>query len=59
MEYSIIFSYIINMPSSWEVILELMEGAGHDSICEIESFLNTIAMMNINIDVKYPLEDFQ
>ncbi len=59
MEYSIIFSYIINMPSSWEVILELMERAGHDSICEIESFLNTIAMMNINIDVKYPLEDFQ
>jgi len=47
------------MSSSWEVILEFMEGAGHDSICEIESFLDTIAMMNINIDVKYPLEDFQ
>lgn len=56
---SIILSYIIDMPCSWEIILKLMEGAGHDSISQIESFLNTITMMDIDIDIKYSLEDFK
>lgn len=47
------------MPSSWEIILELMERASHDSISKIESLLNTITVMDINIDIEHPLEDFQ
>ena len=31
-----------------------MKTNSHDSICIVESLLNTIAMMNINIKIEYP-----
>ena len=36
-----------------------MERASHDPVSEVESFLNTISMMNIDINVENSLESFQ
>lgn len=47
------------MPSTREVILEFVEGASHDSVGQIESFLNTITVMNIDIDVQNSLICFK
>jgi hypothetical protein len=54
-----IFSDIIDMPCSWEIVFELMEGASHHSICQIESLLDSIPMMNVDIDVKDSLVCFK
>lgn len=43
------------MASAGEVILELMEGASHDPIGQIEGLLNTIAMVDIDIDIEHSL----
>ena len=32
-----------------------MEGASHDSICEIESFFHAVPMVDINIYIKHSL----
>lgn len=59
---TLFFPDILNMSSSWEVILELMERAGHDSVSQVEGLLNPITMMDINIDIQYSLislEQFQ
>jgi len=34
-----------------------MEGDGHDAVCSVESFLDAITVVNINIDVKHTLVD--
>jgi hypothetical protein len=47
------------MPCSRKVILELMEGASHDPISQIERLLNTITMMDIDIYVENSLESFK
>lgn len=47
------------MPSTREIILEFVEGARHDSVGQIESFLNTITVMNIDIDVQNSLICFK
>lgn len=43
------------MASAGEVILELMEGASHDPIGQIEGLLNTITMVDIDIDIQHSL----
>lgn len=43
------------MASAREVILELMEGASHDPIGEIEGLLNTITMVDIDINIQHSL----
>ena len=54
-----IFSDVIDVAGSWEVVLELVEGGGHDSIGQVEGFFNTVSVMDINIDVEHPLISFQ
>ena len=34
-----------------------MEGYGHNTICGVECFLDTIAMVNIDVDVQHTLMD--
>ena len=47
------------MACSWEVIFEFMERAGHDSIGKVEGFLNSISMVDINVDVQDSLVCFE
>lgn len=32
-----------------------MKGAGHNSVGEVESFLNSVSVMDVDIDVEYSL----
>ena len=48
---SIIFPYIFNVTCSWEVIFELMEGTSHHPVGEIEGLLNSISMVDVDVDV--------
>lgn len=59
MIWSRIFSHIIDVSSSREVVLEFMERAGHDSICQVEGLFHAITMVNIDVDVEDPLESFE
>ena len=34
-----------------EVLSILVEGDSHDSVCRVEGLLNTVAMVNVNVDV--------
>lgn len=36
-----------------EVVSVFVEGHGHDSISEVERFLYSVAMMNVNINVQH------
>lgn len=36
---------------SWEILAIFMEGHCHDTVGGVESLLNTITMVNINIDI--------
>ncbi len=40
--------------SSWEEVVPVfVEGYSHDSVCEVKRLLNTIPVMNINVDVEH------
>ena len=54
-----IFSNIVNMSGSRKIVLEFMERTGHNPIGQVESFLNTVSVVDINIDVQYSLVSFQ
>ena len=43
---------VVNVPCSGEVLLELVERACHHSVGEVECFLDTIAMVDIYINVE-------
>lgn len=47
------------MSRPWEVILELVEGAGHDSIGQVEGFLHAVSVVDIDIDIQHPLVSLQ
>lgn len=47
------------MTSAGEVVFKFMEGACHDSIGEVESFFDTVTMVDINIDVEDSLVSFK
>lgn len=55
---TILFSNIIDMSCTREIIFKFMEWASHDSISKVKSFLNTITMMDINIDIQDSLKSF-
>jgi hypothetical protein len=60
---SIVFSLananIAELSGSREVLSVLMEGYGHHSVGGIERLLNTIAVMDIDIDIKNTLLETQ
>ena len=56
---SCVFADIFDVSCSWKIVLELMEGAGHHSISKVESFLHSISVMDVNVNVQYPLVNFQ
>lgn len=38
---------------SWKKVVPIfVEGDSHDSVCQVKSFLNTISMMNIYVNVQ-------
>ena len=41
-------------PSSREVLSELMEATGHDTVCRVECFLDAISVVTVDVDVQYP-----
>lgn len=43
------------MSCSWEVVLEFVEGAGHDSVGQVERFFNSVAVVDVNVDVEHAL----
>jgi hypothetical protein len=53
-----VFADIIDMSCAWKIIFELVERASHDTICEIESLLHPVPMVNINIYVEHALVSF-
>ena len=58
----LIFSNIIYVAGSREVVLELMERASHHSIGKVECFFDSIAMVDIDVNVEDPivvLEEFE
>lgn len=56
---SIILASVFDVPSSGEIIFELVKRTGHNPVCQVESLLNSVSMMNININVKYSLIGFE
>lgn len=59
MVLSCIFSHVVYMACAWEVVFELVERASHHPICQVERFLDTVSMMDVNIYVEYPLVDLE
>lgn len=48
-------SNVAQLASTGEILSVLMEGAGHNSVGSVKSLLNTITMMDINVDIKNAL----
>lgn len=48
---SSIFADVIDVACAWEIIFKLMERAGHDSVSQVKSLLDSITMMDININI--------
>lgn len=44
----------LESPSPWEEITKEMERTSHNSVCGVERFFNSIAVMHIDIDVEHP-----
>lgn len=43
------------MSCSREVVLEFVEGAGHDSVGQVERFFNSVAVVDVDVDVQHAL----
>ena len=41
-------------PGSGEVLPELMEATGHDTVCRVECFLDAVSVVAVDVDVQYP-----
>lgn len=54
-----IFADIIDMSCSREVVLEFVEGAGHDSVGQVERFFNSVAVVDVDVDVQHALVGLQ
>lgn len=52
-------TYISKFTSSRKVLAILVERHGHDAIGSIEGFLNTITVVDIDVDVENPLLESQ
>ena len=53
--FSLTDTDVAQFTSPGEVFAILMEWNSHDSVCGVESFLDAIAMMYINVNVQHPL----
>lgn len=52
--FSLLCSDLIHVPRPGkEVVTKLVEGDSHDPVCEVESLLNSVAMVNINVNVEH------
>lgn len=40
---------------AWEVLSVFVERDGHNPVCGIEGFLDTVSMMDVNVDVEHSL----
>ena len=50
----------LQLPCAWEeVFLVLVEAESHDSICMVECFFDSIAMVDIDVDVDHAGVDFE
>lgn len=47
------------MSSPREVILEFMEGAGHDPVSEVKGLFYSISVVDIDVDIEHPLVGLQ
>jgi hypothetical protein len=56
---ALLIADIVDVAGSWEVLLELVEGACHHSICQVEGLLDSVSMVDIDVDVEYSLVGFQ
>lgn len=54
-----IFTNVINMPRSREVVLKLVERARHHPVSKIKSLLHPVTMMDINVNIENSLESLQ
>lgn len=44
----------LNVPRAWkEEVPVFVEGDAHDTVSEVESFLNTIAVVDVNVNVQH------
>ena len=57
--FSLFFPDIVKSTSAWEIVSVLVERDSHNSICGEESFLNTISVVAVYVDVEYSLISFQ
>ncbi len=53
--FALTYANVAEFAGAREVFSVFVEGYSHDSICGIESLLNAITMVNVNIDVKHTL----
>lgn len=53
-------SDLVKRSSPWEeVLIELMERHSHHSVCIVKSFLNSVAMVNIDVKIEHSRVDLQ
>jgi hypothetical protein len=50
---------VLDVSRAWEEISISMERYGHDSVCAVESFLDSISMMHVDVNIEYPVMVFQ
>lgn len=43
-----------NLTCSWEEVAILVKGYSHHSVSGVEGLLNSIAMMDVNINIQHP-----
>ena len=56
---SLILADIVDMASAGEVVLELVEGAGHHSVGEVEGLLDPVSVVDVDVDVEDSLEGLE
>mmetsp|Transcript_2964 Transcript_2964/g.8483 ORF Transcript_2964/g.8483 Transcript_2964/m.8483 type:complete len:363 (+) Transcript_2964:45-1133(+) len=57
--FALVCTNILHITGSREVLAELVERGGHDSVRRVEGFFNSISMVNVNVDVQDALMMFE
>lgn len=50
---------VLDVSSPREVVLELMERTGHDSVCQVEGLLHAVSVVDVDVDVQHSLVGLQ
>ena len=50
---------VLDVSRAREEISISMERYGHDSVCAVEGFLDSIPMMHVDVNIEYPVMVFQ